>query len=160
MKKQLRPILFLDIDGVMKPIATNKFADRQHGFSSVAVEALRKVVTTTECDVVISSTWRIDQMDKLRDELTVYNLQVVAERIIDVTPILDPTDGPTREDEIDKWLYEAKFSGRIAILDDEPFQHELGEWLVQTNQEIGLTPAHSSKAIHLLVSGPVFSYAV
>lgn len=152
-----RSVLFLDIDGVMRPMPKNSTSHGKYGFSRAAVEALRQVVTSTGCVVVISSTWREDKMNELRDALVEYGLQVVAGSIIGATPLLDPADGPTREDEIDAWLHENQFCGRLAILDDEPFRHELSRWLVLTSQETGLAAAHAQKAINLLKSGPIFT---
>lgn len=158
MNQQPKPrsVLFLDIDGVMRPMPKNSTSHGKYGFSTAAVEALRKVVTSTGCVVVISSTWREDMMDELRDALVQYGLQVVADSIIGATPLMDPADGPTREDEIDAWLHKSQFCGRLAILDDEPFHHELRRWLVLTSQETGLAAAHAQKAINLLKSGPIF----
>lgn len=103
IKKRKLPILFLDIDGVMN--TTTSFPSKCEIFTSSAVENLKEIVTATGCDVVISSTWREDKMNRLHAVLKAHGLRIVSENVIGSTPLLDCTDLPTREDEIDCWLH-------------------------------------------------------
>ena len=150
------PVLFLDIDGVMRVFPSSPDSHPDTGFTTLAVSGLREIVASTACDIVVSSTWRADSMDALNQTLEFHGLGVVRARIIGVTPFLDPADNPTREDEIDCWLSNQQFKGRMAILDDEILEGELQPWQVLTFQETGLTPRLAQRAIQLLKSGPVF----
>jgi len=141
-------ILFLDVDGVMNTTANHP--TNSEVFTRCAVESLREIVTVTGCEVVISSTWREDKMDRLHEVLKAHGLGIVSKNIIGSTPLLDCTDYPTREDEIDCWLHSNGWPQSLAILDDEPFAGNLKPWLVQTSCEIGLTKPHARRAIELL----------
>ena len=150
------PVLFLDIDEVMRVFPPAPDSHPDTGFSARAISGLREIVASTACDIVVSSTWREDSMHALNQVLGFHGLGVVRARIIGVTPFLDPADNPTREDEIDYWLSDHQFNGRMAILDDEILEGELQPWQVLTFQETGLTPRLAQRAIQLLKSGPVF----
>jgi len=138
MDKQ-RPVLFLDIDGVMKTFPPLPDFNPATAFSPAAVDGLRKILRDTCCDLVISSSWREDNLPALDRAWELHGLEFVKSRIIGVTPVLDPADNPAREDEIDCWLSNHQFKGRMAILDDEVMQGDLRPWQVLTNQEKGLT---------------------
>ena len=154
--KQQRPVLFLDIDGVMRVFPSAADSHPKTGFTARSISGLQEIVASTTCDVVVSSTWREDSMDLLNQVLEFQGLGIAASRIIGVTPLLDLADKPTREDEIDCWLSNQQFKGRMAILDDEILEGDLRPWQVLANQETGLTPLLADKAIQLLKSGPVF----
>ena len=155
MKSQ-PPVLFLDIDGVMRVFPSSADSCPETGFTARAVSGLREIVASTACDIVVSSTWRVDSMDALNQVLGFHGLGIAKSRVIGVTPFLDPADSPTRVDEIDCWLSNQQFKGRMAILDDEILVGDLRPWQVLTFQETGLTPRMAEKAIQLLKSGPVF----
>jgi len=149
-------VLFLDIDGVMRVFPSAADSCLKTGFTARAISGLREIVASTACDIVISSTWREDSMDLLNQALEFHGLGIATSRIIGGTPFLDPADNPTREDEIDYWLSDHQFNGRMAILDDEILDADLRPWQVLTFQETGLTPRLAQRAIQLLKSGPVF----
>ena len=150
------PVLFLDIDGVLRVFPAAADSHPETGFTARAISGLREIVASTACDIVVSSTWREDCMDVLNQALEFHGLGVAKARIIGMTRLLDPADNPTREDEIDYWLSDHQFNGRMAILDDEILEGELQPWQVLTFQETGLTPRLAQRAIQLLKSGPVF----
>ena len=154
--KQQRSVLFLDIDGVMKALPAALDSDKTTGFTVRAISGLREIVSGTDCDIVISSTWREDNMPALDQAWELHSLEIVKSRIIGETPLLDPADRPSREDEIDKWLSDHQFKGMMAILDDEVIGGDLRPWQVLTFQESGLTRRLAEQAIRLLKSGPVF----
>ena len=98
------PVLFLDIDEVMRVFPSAADSCPKTGSTARAISGLQKIIASTGCDIVVSSTWREDNMDALNQVLGFHGLGVVRARIIGVTPFLDPADNPTREDEIDYWL--------------------------------------------------------
>ena len=119
------PVLFLDIDGVMRVFPSAPDSHPDTGFTARAVSGLREIIASTACDIVVSSTWREDSMDALKQALGFHDLGIAKSRIIGVTPLLDLADNPTREDEIDYWLRDHRFKGRMAILDDEILERDL-----------------------------------
>jgi len=159
MKSQ-PPVLFLDIDGVMRVFPSSPDSHPDTGFTTRAVSGLREIVASTACDIVVSSTWRVDSMDVLNQVLGFHGLGIAKSRVIGVTPFLDPADNPTRVDEIDYWLSDHRFKGRMAILDDEILEGDLRPWQVLTFQETGLTPRLAQRAIQLLKAGTVFGQSL
>lgn len=150
------PILFLDIDGVMNT-PSGMSSNRSNAiFTPSAVAGLRRIVTETDCAIVISSSWREDQMGNLKDTLISHGLELVVDRIIGSTPVLSPNDHPTREDEIGCWLHHSCHQGRIAILDDEPMFGELTPWHVRIRDSVGLDEPAAFWAVRLLTTGVPF----
>ena len=154
--KQQRPVLFLDIDGVMRVFPSAADSHPKTGFTARAISGLQEIVASTACDIVLSSTWREEGMAALNKVLEFHGLGIAMSRIIGVTRLLDPADTPTREDEIDYWLSDHRFKGRMAILDDEILEGDLRPWQVLTFQETGLTSQSAMKVIGVLKSGPAF----
>lgn len=155
-QKPTRRILFLDVDGVLNTTASLLKNKSNSVFVAEAVEELGQIVAQTGCDVVISSTWREDQADRLLDALDLHGLQNVCVRIIGMTPVFSSSDLPCREDEIDAWLHQEAFCGRIAVIDDEPICGDLCRWAIQVSPDHGLTRHLAERAVNLLMSGPVF----
>lgn len=121
-----------------------------------AVKGLSKIIKETGSSVVISSSWRMDQMSLLETVFADHGLHMILERIIGSTPVLDPCDDPTREDEIGCWLHGAQYRGRMAILDDEPCLGDLSRWHVAVEESQGLVQKHAAASIELLNRGPLF----
>ena len=155
MKNQ-SPVLFLDIDGVLRVFPSAADSHPETGFTARAISGLREIIASTACDIVLSSTWREEGMAALNKVLEFHGLGIAMSRIIGVTRLLDPADKPTREDEIDYWLSDHRFKGRMAILDDEILEGDLRPWQVLTFQETGLTSQLAMKVIGVLKSGPAF----
>lgn len=112
-----RKILFLDIDGVCNSEETMK---RQYarlgrsttlGIDPYLAFIVGKIQLDTDCEVVLSSTWRL--WEETRKDV---REQVV--KFIDVTPDLR---GAKRGEEIAQWLKDNNAEdARYAILDDDP----------------------------------------
>jgi len=152
-----RGVLFLDIDGVMNSPESMTANRSKAVFLPGAVAALRAIMARTGCRVVISSSWRGDQLENLRDALAAHGLGGVVRAIIGTTPVLHPSDHPTREDEIGCWLHRERYEGRLAILDDEPSLGELSPWHVAIRDTEGLVPSSADKAVLLLLRGRPFT---
>ena len=150
------PLLFLDIDGVMNTVGGMSLHKSKAVFTPASVIALRRIIQATACRVVISSSWRMDQMSLLETVFADHGLHMILERIIGSTPVLDPCDDPTREDEIGCWLHGAQYRGRMAILDDEPCLGDLSRWHVAVEESQGLVQKHATASIELLNRGPLF----
>lgn len=105
-----RKILFLDIDGVCN---SAKFASTQRGLLGIdpyPAFLVGKIQLDTNCEVVLSSTWRL--WEEARNDV---RQQVVD--FIDITPELS---NHIRGEEIAQWLYDNDAEdARYAILDDD-----------------------------------------
>ena len=137
----MRPVIFLDIDGVLAPI---RRWDRYGDLDPACVHVLNAIIARVGADVVVSSTWRYGK--------TAAELQQMLEgagfagRVIDTTPIGTP--GGSRGDEIAAWLAEHDAGGYV-IIDDHVDVGELRTHLVQTHPARGL---HSSDAPRVIAT--------
>lgn len=103
-------VLFLDIDGVVNCASTRQ---RHRGFIGIDPHmAFRvgKIALDTGCEIVLSSTWRLDERSREEVRKQVYEF-------IDVTPDLGVQH--ERGKEVAAWLDEHPEVTRYAILDDE-----------------------------------------
>lgn len=136
-------VLFLDFDGVLN---SDRFAtegpampegEGWWGPSALdprALELLRRLVETARCEVVISSTWRLNHT---RAELAA----LLGVEVLDVTPRLHRTpDGVprTRGDEIRAWLESHPEVEVWIAVDDDPVDVTS---CVRTDPAVGLTEA-------------------
>lgn len=142
----MREILFLDFDGVLvtdrclKQLSvTNSPLRDEYGakFDPVCVECLRQIINSTNAEIVVTSTWKMNlglyglqQMWKARD---------LPGKVIGVTPDIDPIH---RGDEIKAWLDTNPGAVRYAIIDDCPildfFREEQLPFLFKVDERTGL----------------------
>lgn len=129
----MRKILFLDIDGVVNSqhFAVVTKARGVLGIDPYPAFLVGKIQLDTECEVVLSSTWRLweDAREQVRKQIVDF---------IDVTPELYHKP---RGEEIQKWLKDNNCEdARYAILDDDPdmLESQLPNFF-QTTTEFGLT---------------------
>jgi hypothetical protein len=135
------PIIFLDIDGVLKP-----FEFEDEGFASSAVEALNWLIKESQADLVISSTWRLQY--SLPDLNECLLEEGVMKRAIDVTPDLSRRHPPQKRGaEIGLWLERHPEVKRFVIIDDWDEMEALRPHLVLTNPSFGLTLEKASAAL-------------
>ena len=109
-------IIFLDFDGV---IATAKSYDEYDNLlDRKCCKALNVLTDHYNAKIVISSTWRMEGIDHLRDILK--DAGVKAE-VIDVTPRLHEKMflSAERGEEIKEWIRMNNYDGDYLILDDE-----------------------------------------
>jgi hypothetical protein len=153
-------VLFLDIDGVLNtPKMTGRF-----GFDfidTVLVALVARIVKETECKIVLSSTWRIDERDRF---LATRELAEHGLTIHDCTPVItrkppdDPSNlldklwqawnWPKRHEEIQLWLDQNPVS-RFAILDDLQEACIEGSFF-KTDEDRGITVAIAEQIIQHL----------
>jgi HAD domain in Swiss Army Knife RNA repair proteins len=142
----MKPILFLDIDGVLNSQSWYRrrperpWCDK-HEIDPEAFFLLRAVVAMTGCEIVISSSWRIGRsLEELRALLP-------SLPIIDKTPVM--TTGHTRGAEVDQWLKAHPEVTAFACIDDDGDLYE-HQNLVRTDWNIGLTPKHAELLVDVL----------
>lgn len=129
-------VLFLDIDGVLNtPKSTGRFGI--DFVDNTATALVARIVKETDCKIVLSSTWRIDEQDR---KLATRELNYHGLEIYDYTPILK-----TRNEEIQTWINQNKIS-KYAILDDMT-EAEIAGHFFKTNENVGLTVTIAEKII-------------
>lgn len=153
----MRPILFLDIDGVLVP--DGEEIHHQPQFHPRCVEALKFVLTAVpNVRIVFCTTWRLPRhVNRLHAQWKAHGFP---EHLpIDGTPDLreDTTHLRLyrRGHEIRAWLNANPDVSRWVVLDDERLAIEpiLGnERCVFTNPARGLTPENAERAVEILMA--------
>lgn len=144
-------VLFLDIDGVLNtPKMTGRFG--VDFVDNILVALVARIVKETDCKIVLSSTWRIDEKDRM---LATRELGEQGLTIHDCTPVITRSGGwesggsVRRHEEIQAWLDQNPVD-RFAILDD---MHEacIEGSFFKTDENRGLTVQIAEQVIeHLL----------
>lgn len=160
--------LFLDVDGVLnsKDWFTRR-GDRQpeHGdpgsfgylaarqLDPVAVRLMNDVVERTGCTVVLSSSWRINGLERSKEVL---RLAGATFELFDATPDCAQL-GPgslyvarERGGEINEWLEGHPEVTRFAIVDDSDDMGPLANHLIRTTWDWGLTMVEAKALIEAL----------
>lgn len=139
-----RKILFLDFDGVLNShLSLGVYHEH---LSGELVRRVNKIVKATNCDVVISSSWRCGNTPiELAHQL--FNLGfTMAHKIVDETPRTNSFRGEEIKDYLDtqkNYVY--------CILDDETdMREEQKPFFVKTDPEIGITENDVRKCIEIL----------
>lgn len=156
--------IFLDFDGVLNNMhkraenqllikRSSSMLDLEH-LDLTNVSNLNDLVARTGAKVVISSSWRIlDSMERLVEVLRDHDFKG---EVIGVTPRLHRTpDGEVRVrgDEIQAWLdAQVEKPQSFVILDDDSDMTHLMEFLVQTDDDFGLTQGDVERAVKVLNS--------
>lgn len=151
-------ILFLDIDGVLN------YDDFRYRFGPSTlcyanVLCLYQIMCQTNCQIVISSTWRIGHsldsfkksfglyLDSLPDGISLpsYILQQILDSIVDLVP-----DGMVgRVDDIKTWLDANKTDSYIILDDDDYYSGDdsLRDKVVIVDGSVGLGIDDATQAI-------------
>lgn len=151
-------VLFLDIDGVLNSVKFYKQSGKKGGLlkdiDGAALGRLLRVVLSTDCKIVISSSWRIQHThNDIREMLLNAGWPgTKGPPIIGSTPVhnwgrTDAHPGPPlRGEEIKAWLDVAKDVTHYAIVDDDSdMLPEQMDHFVQTSWEDGLLDEHVEK---------------
>lgn len=152
----MRRIIFLDFDGVLNTEyyqALLQFQGKQwqdeHGafFDPRSVRQLKRVIDTTDADIVVESSWKYLGLEAMQKLWRVRNLPG---RVIDITPSL--TSNASKGEEIAAWLSEhATPDARYVIIDDEYVVLDSQiPYLIWTNPYEGLTEEQANRAISIL----------
>lgn len=133
-------VIFLDIDGVL-----NTCNGLETGINRGLVEHLNMLVRDSGASVVVSSSWRVAGLRRIRTTLREHGF---IGRVSGVTPI---TGLGIRGLEIQAWLDTCRWSVTgLVILDDNGDMAHLHPHLIQTDYRKGLTPDDVSEAIDRL----------
>lgn len=161
----MRPIVFLDIDGVLNSrryferIPSSKVvreergeADRRRMIDPQAMERLNRLLSAIAADVVISSAWRVGEstvsMQKFLESVGFLG------NVIGLTPAHGSYRG--RGKEIEAWLRDTQGAGdhsaRILVIDDDDDIDPFADRHLHTRNEIGLTDADVLQGIAMMES--------
>ncbi len=164
-------IIFLDVDGVIKP---NNTSTPLFGMNDVCMANLKRILDETDAKIVLSTSWRENKNDHafLLDQLQKGGID--KELVIDSTPILWHLDKDTWDDSLDKATGGDGFTGkrgheiwmflratrlpihRFVVLDDDetPSLIDWSVWqhgkFIQTKMEVGLDEELTKQAIDFL----------
>lgn len=163
----MKKTIFLDIDGVLNSARSCEFyhqKNNKNGFGGFFNEGeepsfenvkfdlecvcnLRNIILTTNCQIVISSTWRksffVDTFNKI------FKLYGLPQCVVGTTPVLY-TFKLTRGNEIKKYIDENQINDYIIIDDDGDMLDEQKPFFIRTKHSIGLSSDDAKKAIEIL----------
>lgn len=139
-KKNKYKVIFLDIDGVLN----NTSILRNEGIDAISgelVNILKCIVVATKAEIVLSSTWRIKEEDRIlvKNALAAKDL-----KFIDCTPLhvkdKKLTESVERWEEIAQWLSENPNVDKFAIIDDDEYAGiGFEDNFFKTDFKVGLT---------------------
>lgn len=153
----MKPILFLDFDGVVETIYWEKDdngvwsynvhkSGRKELSNKQAIGWLNELYKEIPYDIVVSSTWRIGMTLGQLQELIInsgFNPDI---KVIGVTPVLYLQRGL----EIQQWIDDNNFQGKFIIIDDDSDMCHLLPLLVRCDCQLGFTIYDYQKALRLL----------
>lgn len=150
----MRKLLFLDVDGVLNDI---NVLTQSPPIGNRQMQNLRLLTQETNCEIILSSTWRIFQLNKrwLQEAFQKHNITLW----IDQTPEIK--SGP-RSKEIIAWLLaNAAQNAKVVVLDDDDDANIQNHGLfniidsfIQTDFKEGLTANHALQVIDFFTSKP------
>ena len=150
-----RPLIFLDIDGVLNwhdfnPISLSAPIEQS------CVKALNEVIHRTAAALVISSAWRYMilngamTLDGFHYMLRTHGVTSFTE-IVGVTEKDGRDKGRNRDVQITRWRKANRHIGPYVVIDDVPVSMRLnGHPLVKTHSGVGLTDVEVNLAIWIL----------
>ena len=152
-----RPILFLDVDGVLNSHTYIRRGGsvncRTDGIDPEAVKHLQRIIDETDCSLILSSTWRlIHSLSDMRGKLIAKGARSpcpLRGKTTDLSSRGGTIERHSRGLEVNAWIQSAGFKGRFVCVDDDG-DFLPGQNLVQTTFETGLTAAHAERCITLL----------
>jgi len=151
-------IIFLDIDGVLRPINSYIGKD-EYGqlFTKECLDSFRYLIDNSNTKIVISSTWKSSGLVIMKELWEKRNLPG---EVIDITPNeVDVVDSGNAEFydmvdrglEIEQWIKDNNFTGNYLIIDDVPdFTDEQMNHYVKTDTNVGLTMNDVKKCLEIL----------
>lgn len=155
----LKPIIFLDFDGVVETIFwerdditqewtlnARRYNKDRYLNNTQAIGWLNELYNEIPYDIVISSTWRMGMSIEQLQELLIRSGFRKDIKVIGKTPILHQQRGL----EIQKWLDDNNFKGKFIIIDDDSDMCHLIKYLVRTDCQLGFTIYDHQKALNLL----------
>lgn len=160
-----RPILFLDIDGVLNSLEYAKGKEARGekgclGIDPAAVVHLQRIVDETDCSIVLSSTWRLGPpgtLSNVRGKLVAAGMRhpcPLRDRTPDLSYKVTPEGrglyaGVRRGEEVKHWIESHGYEGPYCCIDDDS-DFLPGQPLVKTSFNDGITAEHANRVIEIL----------
>lgn len=152
----MKKVIFLDFDGVL---VTDRYQMQllddgvqlhvdEYGarFDPVCVENLRRIIDSTDAEIVVTSTWKMER--GLSGIQKMWQARNLPGKVIGVTPDIDPIH---RGNEIEAWLDACGEVCHYAIIDDCPFMEFFREeqlpHLFKVDERTGLDEKTARKII-------------
>lgn len=155
----MNKIVFLDFDGVLNTEYYQGLLQYQgkpwldeYGafFDPNAVTQLKRIIDTTDADIVIESSWKYLGLEAMQE---LWRVRDLPGKVIDITPSnSNPSKLHCKGVEIASWLSEhAKQDMRYVIIDDEYviLDSQLAHFIL-TNPFEGITEEQADRAISIL----------
>lgn len=153
----MRPIIFLDFDGVVHTIYWEKDANgiccvnaMKSGHTELnnqqAIGWLNELYTEVPYDIVVSSTWRMGMSVEELQSLLIKSGFRPEIQVIGKTPVLHKNRG----EEIQHWIDKHNFTGDFIILDDDTDMDHLNKHLILCDTFIGFTIYEYRKSLNFL----------
>lgn len=153
----MRPIIFLDFDGVVNTIYWEKDINgiccvnvMKSGHSELnnqqAIGWLNELYTKVPYDIVVSSTWRMSMSIEELQNLLIKSGFRPDIQVIGKTPVLHKERG----EEIQYWIDQHNFNGNFIILDDDVDMAHLSDHLILCDTFLGFTIYEYRKSIKFL----------
>lgn len=150
-------VIFLDIDGVLRTDASDRYWSEVTGqpipksvfdrlFSNHSIAILNEIVYITGAKVVITSTWRVQH--SLEDLRNIFKIRGFRGEIIDKTNIIG-----NRGEEIQEWL-DTHPVNKYVVIDDsvkDILIHINPKRVVKIESNIGLNDTHFDSITDLLL---------
>ena len=139
--------IFLDIDGVLNNFGTIiAYGNPSRYFDPVSVRLIERLADQGSASIVVSSSWRTGDTERLRKELLQRTRsKALVGWIVDETPDIS---GARRGEEIQVWLDHHPVQ-RYVIVDDDSDMLP-GQNFVQTSMEDGFRYRHYVEALRYL----------
>lgn len=151
----IRPLLFLDIAGVLVTQESMVTNGANRVFCQKAFRLLHRLCNETYCDIVISSTWRIG--GSIGGFVSTFEREGWPDApIIGLTPVCD---GQTRGDEIAQWMRASGHEGTPYVIIDDDCNFSPSQPLVRTNFRKGLTEKEYHACRTILQAAPSYLLA-
>lgn len=147
-------LLFLDIDGVLNSHnflrnVTGDSFDHSHKIDPSTVELVNYITDTTNCHIVISSSWRIPYAKNLSGLRGLLQKVKINAPMQGITPINNSPRGYQIQQYINS-ISKYKNITNFAIIDDDADMLHLTKYLVKTDPNVGLTKQNADLLIEKL----------
>lgn len=134
-------ILFLDFDGVLKPL--------HEDFSKEACKRVDELlIKEPSLRIVVSSSWRTQGLQAIRGILGGLGIDPI--KVIDITEGMPEHALKTRDHHIKKWLRDHPDVDTFVILDDTAELPDFSHKYVKPDSCIGLTDEDIENALKIL----------
>ncbi len=142
-----KPVIFLDIDGVLNNHNTKQRMHGCIGIDPTNVVNLNKLLQYVDADVIVSSTWRVlHPLPAIQKWLKAAGFKGrISGRTEEIIAAYD------RGEEIQAWLTENPDVMHFVIFDDDSDMAHLIDHLIQTDHRVGLTVEDINKALPFLM---------